>query len=239
MIWRTVGPMTKHSREYLAPSWSWACGIGGVRFYGCGLDDGHLISVLDARTHSSSSDVTDRLSAGFIKIKGPVVRATVVRAICGATVRERAVISGILQYASTDSSCQLSLETWPPKSVDMACLGSLRQINSRFTAPPKPGSRSITPVLSDDISVTYLDINRSLLLLGMRARFRAIGDESFCHLVGLILKPTSSSSDLFVRTGTFRVKDWEEMEKFGVCVNREDGSFRLNERVKPTVITIV
>ncbi|KAF7505280.1 hypothetical protein GJ744_001067 [Endocarpon pusillum] len=221
MHWQPLSPMTKHSCEYLSPSWSWASGIGSVTI---SAPDSHFITVLDARSHSSSFDITGQLLRGFIKIKGPVVRATCVENVRPILVSRR----------TTSKVYQLRLEVWPPESDDMTHFGSSRQL---FIAPPKPSPGLITAALFQDFQSTKFDVGRSMLLLGVCVPlFDKVVEP---HLKGLILEHTSSSSDLFVRIGTFEIRGKDRMEEFGVCVNSENKSCWLNEGVKRAVITIV
>ncbi len=103
LLWESLYPMTQPTSDYIAPSWSWACGNGHFMWRTSpNSRDMHLASVLDAVTHASSSDATGRLLGGFIRVRGPVVWAT-----C-----EERVIKGTF--------CHLWLRSWPAEGIDTA-----------------------------------------------------------------------------------------------------------------------
>jgi hypothetical protein len=134
--------------EYIAPSWSWACVVGTAAWYWSTLSDSRLISVLDARTDSSSSDSTGRLLSGLIKVKGLLMRA----------FSEGAVTRGKV--------CEIKLMSTPADGNYATTFGNdMQQL--------LPNLPSITATLSEDFEGQTLGYGREILLLPLLGRLVA------------------------------------------------------------------
>lgn len=222
--WYAGRPMSKPSSGYLAPSWSWACGIGDVSMNVHGLRS-DLISVLDARTYNSSSDCTGAVSGGFITLRGLMVQAT-----CES-------------FLKSGSSCRLKLETVPADTIGgrELDLGKFDQQSLPLTLIQNTDPRFIQAHLYPDFEGTSFSNSQHFHYLVVSALpFLREGQNGFFfELGGLILKRLPDRSELFIRIGYFKFSGSKDIERLGVCTNTESGSAYLSENVQPTVVTIV
>ncbi|ERF75808.1 hypothetical protein EPUS_01638 [Endocarpon pusillum Z07020] len=223
LYWEAERPMRRALGVYIAPSWSWACGNGPIKWNRPQRGYTRLSSVLDARTQNASSDCTGRVVGGSIRVRGLLLRAT-----C-----EDSVTRG--------RPCVLALKSKPTLTNNRATF-------TNETEPPLPAlvhfsndSPYVISTLNEDFEDTNYGGDEDIYCLVLHAQ-SVIWEESFSDtfLEGVILKPVSpSSSESFVRTGTFRIRGRECAEKSGVRINIKDGSACLSETSQLTEITIV
>jgi Heterokaryon incompatibility protein (HET) len=222
LYWTAERPMRKTPDLYVAPSWSWACGTGPITWKRPRPGYTTLSSVLGAQTQSASSDCTGRVLGGFIRVAGLLLPVT----------PEEDVTRG--------RPCVLALRSNPGGSNDETdCTNE--------TEPPLPSesSFSVEPTyiianLDEDFEDTNLAGNGDIYCLILHAQSMMTGGSfSDTFLNGLLLQPASpSSSEGFVRIGSFQIRGPDNAEKCGVCIDTEDGSAYLSEGSRRTEITI-
>ncbi|KAF7511137.1 hypothetical protein GJ744_005368 [Endocarpon pusillum] len=227
LCWEAERPMRRVPGVYIAPSWSWACGNGPIKWNRSQRVHTRLSSVLDARTQNASSDRTGRVVGGSIRLQGLLLRAT-----C-----EDTVIRG--------RPCKLALKSMPARTSNRATF-------TDETEPPLPAlvylsndPPYVISILNEDFEDTNFGGDEDIYCLVLHAQsFLGFPRDPplpppYTFLEGLILKPVSPSSESFVRTGTFQIHGIENVEKSGVRINMKDGSACLSETSQLTEITIV
>ena len=220
--WQAERPMRKISSTYIAPSWSWACGNGPVQWQRPEPGYYPLMSVLDARTRTASSDCTGRVLSGLITVKGLLLRA-----IC-----EEPVARG--------RPCALRLESEAPDSKDATHLEDVSQPSISSMSSSSAGPQFVIATLYEDFEGTELGNSRDMYCFILHAKLLSAGGSiSDTFLEGLILDPASPLSAHFTRIGNFQIRSRENAEKCGVCIDIKDGSACLSEKAQLAQISIV
>lgn len=220
--WQAERPMRASSTTYIAPSWSWACGSGSVKWQE--LEPGYhpLMSVLDARSQPASSDCTGRVVGGFLVVKGLLLRA-----LC-----EEPVARG--------RPCVLRLDSEPPNRKDADYLEPGAQRSALSTSSSSVGPQFVIATLYEDFEGTELGNGRTMYCFVLHAQsVSAGGFISDTYLEGLLLEAVSHSPAQFARIGNVQIRSRENAEKCGVCIDIKDGSARINEEARLSEITII
>jgi Heterokaryon incompatibility protein (HET) len=226
--WRARLPMSKLPSGYLAPSWSWACGIGPVEARPYTDCSEPLISIVDASVQTATPDPTGSVSGGSVILKGLLIPATL-----------------------DGSGCQSRLVPVQPVEVnndaqDTRCSPISPVPRPSLPSSPPSDAQPVPAIVREDFAGTDLGNGRVLYCLplsnwSVSRDIDFMDDTSITVVTGIVLEPASSPHlpGAFVRLGHFSIETLEEIENFGIHLAIRNRSYRSDKGVRRTVITIV